>query len=44
MLFAQRNNDTVVGGGGLQLKVKRAAEALAQREAPCPIDARAERA
>src|SRR6266446_5741202 len=43
MLFAERNDDAVVGGGGLQLKIERATEALAQREAPCPIDARAER-
>ena len=43
MLLAQRNDDAVVGGRGLQLEIERAAEALAQREAPGAIDARAER-
>ena len=39
----ERDDDAVVGGGGLQLEVERAAEALAQRQAPGAIDARAER-
>ena len=43
VLLAQRDHDAVVGGGGLQLEVERAAEALAQRQAPGAIDARAER-
>ena len=42
MLIAQRDDDAVVGCRGLQLEVERAAEALAQREAPGPVDARAE--
>ena len=42
MLFAQRDDDAVVGGGGLQLEVEGAAEAFAQREAPGAVDARSE--
>ena len=42
VLLAERNDDAVVGGGGLQLEIERAAEALAQRQAPGAIDARAE--
>ena len=43
VLIAERDDDAVVGGGGLQLEVERAAEALAQRESPRSVDARAER-
>ena len=43
MLLAQRDDDAVVGGGGLQFEIERAAEALAQRQSPGAIDARSER-
>ena len=43
MLLGERNVEAVVGGGGLQLEIERAAEAFAQREAPGFVDARAER-
>jgi hypothetical protein len=43
VLLAQRDEDAVVGGGGLQFEIEAAAEALAQREAPGAIDARSER-
>ncbi len=43
VLLGERNVDAVVGGGGLQLEIERAAEALAQRQSPGPIDARSER-
>ena len=43
MLLAERNHDAVVGGRRLQFEIERAAEALAQRQAPGAIDARAER-
>ena len=43
VLLAQRDHDAVVGGGGLQLEVEGAAEALAQRQSPGAVDARAER-
>ena len=43
MLLAERNHHAVVRRGRLQLEVERAAEALAQRQAPRPIDARSER-
>ena len=42
MLLGERDVDAVVGGGGLQLEVEAAAEALAQREAPGLVDAAAE--
>src|SRR5580693_3654434 len=42
MLLAERQHNAVVGGGGLQLEIERAAEALAQRQTPGAIDARAE--
>ncbi len=42
MLRPQREHDGVVAGGGLQLEVEADAEALAQREAPGAVDARAE--
>ena len=38
-----RKHDAVVVGAGLQLEIERAAEALPQRQAPGPVDARAER-
>ena len=43
MLLAERDVQAVVGGGGLQFEIERAAEALAQREAPGFVDAGAER-
>ena len=43
VLLGQRDHDAVVGGRGLQLEIERAAEALAQRQSPGPIDARSER-
>ena len=43
VLLAERNDDAVVGGGRLQLEIEGAAEALAQRQAPGAVDARAER-
>ncbi len=39
---ARRDVDAVVGGGGLQLEVEAAAEALAQGESPGLVDAAAE--
>ena len=38
----EREHDAVLECGGLELEVELAAEALAQREAPGPVDARAE--
>ena len=35
---AEREDDRVLGGGGLQLEVELAAEALAQREAPGAVE------
>ena len=43
VLLAERENDPVVGGRGLQLEVERHAEALAQRETEGAVDPRAER-
>src|SRR5207249_3205601 len=43
VLRSQREQDAVVTGGGLQLKVERPAEALAQGQAPGAVDPRAER-
>ena len=43
VLIGQREDDAVVGRRGLQLEIERAAEALAQRESPRAVDARAER-
>ena len=43
VLLAQRDHDSVVGGRRLQLEVEGPAEALAQRQSPGAIDARAER-
>ena len=42
VLRAEREQDAVVGGRGLQLEVEAAAEALAQRQAPGAVDAAAE--
>jgi hypothetical protein len=42
VLGAEREQDRVVGGGGLQLEVEAAAELLAQAVAEGPVDARAE--
>ena len=42
VLLAERNVEAVVGGGGLQFEIERAAELLAQRQAPGFVDARAE--
>src|ERR1700733_1657038 len=42
MLLGERDIQAVVGCGGLQLEVKRAAKSLSQREAPCLVDAAAE--
>ena len=42
VLRAEREQDAVVGGRGLELEVEGAAEALAQREAPGAVDAAAE--
>ncbi len=39
----EREHDPVVGGRGLQFEIEGAAEALAQRQSPGAIDARAER-
>ena len=41
--LAERQDDGVFGGGGLQLEVERAAEFLAQRESERAVDARTER-
>ena len=38
VLIAQRDDDAVVRGGGLELEIERATETLAQRETPRPID------
>src|SRR5215472_133593 len=43
MLLSERNIQAVVGGGCLQFKIKRTAEALAQRKTPGFIDAATER-
>src|SRR5215472_1676114 len=43
MLLAQRDVQSVVGGGCLQFKIKRAAEPLAQCEPPGFVDTTAER-
>jgi len=43
VLFGQRDVNAVIGGGGLQLEVKRPAEALAQRKPPGLVDAATER-
>ena len=43
VLLGQRDVQAVVGGGGLQLKIERAAETLAQRQSPGLVDAPAER-
>src|ERR1700739_2004232 len=43
MLLAQRNIQSIVGRGSLQLKVERAAETLAERETPGLVDAPAKR-
>ena len=42
MLLGERDVEAVVGGGGLELEVEAAAEALAQGEAPGLVDAAAE--
>src|ERR1035441_602666 len=42
MLLAERNHDAVIGGGRLQFEIERSAEALAQRQSPGAVDARAE--
>ena len=42
VLLGERDVDAVVGGGGLQLEVEAAAEALPQRQAPGLVDAAAE--
>ena len=39
MVRPERQHDRVVGGGGLQLEVERAAEPLAQREPERAVDA-----
>ena len=41
MLLGQRDVQAVVGGGGLQLEIEGAAEALAQRQSPGFVDAAA---
>jgi len=43
MLLAQRNIQSIVGRGSLQLKVERAAETLTERETPGFVDAPAKR-
>src|SRR5581483_9611493 len=43
VLVAQGENEAVIRRGGLKLEVEGAAEALAQRQSPRSIDARAER-
>ena len=43
VLLAQRNIQSVVGGGGLQLKIERPAKSLAQRQAPRFVDPPAKR-
>ena len=40
VLLGQRDVQSVVGGCGLQLKIERAAETLAQRQSPGLVDAR----
>ena len=42
VLLGQRDVEAVVGGGGLQLEIEAAAEALAQRQSPGFVDAAAE--
>src|ERR1700757_2830451 len=42
VLLGERDVEAVVGGGGLQLEVEAAAEALAQRQAPGLVDPAAE--
>ena len=42
VLLAEREHDAVIGGGGLQLEIERAAEALAQGQSPGAVDAGAE--
>ena len=42
MLLGERNIQPVVGSGGLQFEIERAAESLAQREAPRLVDAATE--
>ena len=42
VLLGESDADAIVGGGGLQLEVEAAAEALAQGESPGAVDARAE--
>src|SRR3954471_10830650 len=42
MLLGERDVDTVVGGGGLQLEIESTAEPLSQRQAPRLVDAPAE--
>ena len=42
VLFGRGDADAVVGGGGLQLEVEAAAEALAQGQSPGAVDARSE--
>src|SRR5580765_6075345 len=43
VLGAEREEQRVLGGGGLQLEVELAAESLTEREAPCLVDAASER-
>src|ERR1700756_1772552 len=43
VLLTQGNVQSVVGGGGLQLKIKRPAKTFAQRQSPGLIDARPKR-
>ena len=43
MLIAERQQQSLLGRRRLQLEVELAAEALAQRERPCAIDAAAKR-
>ena len=43
MLVAEREDEAVVRGRGLQFEVERPAETLAQGETPGAVDARAER-
>jgi hypothetical protein len=43
VLVGEREHDAVVGRRGLQFQIERTAEALAKRQAPRAIDARAER-
>src|SRR5580704_19171565 len=43
MCVRERQHDVILGGRRLQLEIEGAAEALAQRQAPRPVDAAAER-